>query len=92
MSKRKVKRRRRRYRLAHPEKLIFSLVIFLLFVLIVVLLFKAILSLGGSKNEGGSSVQIVQNTASNGGIYFRFRKFAQSNGCLYGGHGQSESQ
>lgn len=66
MSKRKVKRRRRRYRLAHPEKLIFSLVIFLLFVLIVVLLFKAILSLGGSKNEGGSSVQIVQNTASNG--------------------------
>ncbi len=66
MSKKQVKRRRSRYRLAHPEKLIFSVVIFLVFVLILVLLFKAIFSSGRSSGESGPSVQIVQNVASDG--------------------------
>lgn len=66
MSRKKVKRRRSRYRLAHPEKLMFSLVIFLVFVLILVLLFKAIFGEKSSESESGSSVQIVQNMSTNG--------------------------
>lgn len=59
------RRRSSRYRLAHPEKLVFSLVIFLALVLLLVLLIKAIGGSSESENSG-SSVQIIENVASSG--------------------------
>ena len=55
-----------RYRLAHPEKLVFSLIVFLVFILILVLLIRSLFGSDNSDSESGSSVQIVQNVASSG--------------------------
>lgn len=64
-SRRPSKRRRSRYRLAHPEKLMFAIIIFLVCVLLLVWLGKAIF--GGSSSENDRpSVQIVQNLSTNG--------------------------
>ena len=55
-----------RYRLAHPEKLIFALVLFLAAVLILVLLVKSLFGSNRSQKEEGSMVQIVQNMSGGG--------------------------
>ena len=59
------KRRRSRYRLAHPEKLMFAVILFLVCVLLLVWIGKAIFGGSSSKDEG-PSVQIVQNLSTNG--------------------------
>ena len=63
------KKRRRsggRYRLAHPEKLVFAVVIFLVLVLLLVLLIKSLFGSKNSQDEGDSMVQIVQNMSGGG--------------------------
>lgn len=59
------KRRKSRYRLAHPEKLMFAVILFLVCVLLLVWIGKAIFGGSSSKDEG-PSVQIVQNLSTNG--------------------------
>ena len=54
----------KRYRLAHPEKLIFALVIFLAAILILILLIKGLFGSNRNKDDGGSMVQIVQNMST----------------------------